>query len=303
MKIAVLLGGKSAEREVSLNSGKAVADGLMQAGHEVILFDPAERQLTELLSLELDLAFIVLHGRGGEDGCIQGALEYLNIPYTGSGVLGSALGMDKIRCKQIWQTLGLPTANYLIIEQAQYQTEQAEQLLAKLNGMAMVKPCHEGSSVGMAKVSNAQELDQALQQAFVYDSQVLVEQWINGPEYTVAILGETALPSIHMQTPRSFYDYEAKYQSTTTQYHCPSGLNEQDEAELQQLALQAFKAVGASIWGRVDVMRNSQGQWQLLEANTVPGMTKTSLVPKAAAAKGLSFSELVNQIVQLSVSK
>ena len=299
-KLAVLYGGTSAERAVSLNSGKAIAKGLKEAGFSVQLIDTQDYCLSDLATLDIDRVFIALHGRGGEDGCVQGALQYMNIPYTGSDVLGSALSMDKIRSKQVFQAMNLPTAPFAIINKAQYQIEDAAKVLQQLGNIVMVKPANEGSSIGMAKANNAEELHQALIEAFNYDQQVLVEAWIQGPEYTVAILGQTPLPVIHMETPNDFYDYNAKYQSTTTQYHCPCSLSPEDEAELQSIALQAFNATGAKGWGRVDVMRNGEGQWQILEVNTVPGMTETSLVPKAAKVHGLSFSELVAEIVAIS---
>jgi D-alanine-D-alanine ligase len=299
-KLAVLYGGDSAEREVSLNSGQAVAAGLRQAGFEVELIDTKGFCLTDLTKRNIDRVFIALHGRGGEDGCVQGALQYMGIPYTGSDVLGSALSMDKIRSKQVFLAQGLPTAPFEIVEKNEYQEVQATQILNALGNMVMVKPANEGSSIGMAKAQTANELHAALTAAFEYDEQILVEAWINGPEYTVAILGNEALPAIHMETPREFYDYEAKYQSTTTQYHCPSGLNDEDENALKTLALKAFKATGAKGWGRVDIMRNNENQWQLLEVNTVPGMTETSLVPKSAKVHGISFSELVTKIVEIS---
>jgi D-alanine-D-alanine ligase len=302
-KIAVLYGGDSAERAVSLKSGQAIANGLQQAGFDVGLFDTQQQPLIALLEQKIDRVFIALHGRGGEDGCVQGALEYLGIPYTGSGVLGSALSMDKIRCKQIWQAIGLPTAPFAIVTSNQYTPQTAQQVFAQLGAPVMVKPAHEGSSIGMAKAHSVEQLDAALVNAFQFDQQVLVEAWINGPEYTVAILGEQALPAIHMATPREFYDYEAKYQSSTTQYHCPAGLSDADEQQLRQLALQAFNATNAEGWGRVDVMRNEQQQWQLLEVNTVPGMTETSLVPKAAKQQGLTFNDLVSIILLLSVNE
>ncbi|MBA6362554.1 D-alanine--D-alanine ligase [Colwellia sp. BRX8-4] len=302
-RLAVLYGGDSAEREVSLNSGKAITKGLQQAGFDVELIDTRGFCLADLTKRNIDRVFIALHGRGGEDGCVQGALQYMGIPYTGSDVLGSALSMDKIRSKQVFQAQGLPTAPFAIVEKEAYQETQAEKILAALGGMVMVKPANEGSSIGMAKAKTANELHQALTTAFEYDDQILVEAWINGPEYTVAILGEEALPAIHMETPREFYDYEAKYQSTTTQYHCPAGLSDEDEQALKALALKAFKATGAKGWGRVDVMRNNENKWQLLEVNTVPGMTETSLVPKAAKVHGLSFSELVTKIVAISTGQ
>jgi len=302
-KIAVLYGGDSAEREVSLRSGAAVCKGLKNAGYDAFLFDTQTNDLDGLKQEKIDCAFIALHGRGGEDGCIQGALEYMGIPYTGSGVLGSALSMDKIRSKQIWQSLGLPTAKFSVVEKQEFEPESAAQILADLGGKVMVKPANEGSSIGMAKAENTEQLANALTEAFGFDEQVLVEAWIDGPEYTVSILGDEALPAIHMETPREFYDYEAKYQSTTTQYHCPCGLPEGDEKELQTLALSAFKATGAKGWGRVDVMRTANGQWQLLEVNTVPGMTETSLVPKSAKVYGLNFDQLVARILQLAAKR
>ncbi len=300
-KIAVLYGGHSAEREVSIRSGEAVAKGLTQAGFShVELFDPKLHNITTLVSQGFERAFIALHGRGGEDGSIQGALESLAIPYTGSGVLGSALSMDKVRTKQIWQAQGLPTAAFHVVNKHQLKAIDCQQILDELYGKVIVKPAHEGSSIGMAIAHTTAQLMNALEQAFTFDDAVLIEQWVNGPEYTVAILGDQALPAIHMATPREFYDYQAKYQSVDTQYHCPCGLIEADEMQLQQLALSAFRAVGASGWGRVDVMRNEHQQWQLLEVNTVPGMTETSLVPKAAKVAGYSFEELVSEILALS---
>jgi D-alanine-D-alanine ligase len=299
-KIAVIYGGNSAEREVSLNSGKAIAKGLTSAGFDVVLFDTKELELSILKSENIELVFIALHGRGGEDGCVQGALEYLGIPYTGSGVLGSALSMDKIRSKQIFKALNLPTAPFVIVRKDNFDHTVLSGVLNELNGKVMVKPANEGSSIGMAVADSVEQLADALTEAFCFDDEVLVEAWINGPEYTVTILGTEALPVVHMETPREFYDYEAKYQSTTTRYHCPCHLSIQETKEIQSLALAAFKATGATGWGRVDVMRNQQGQWQLLEVNTVPGMTETSLVPKAAKVHGLDFSQLVTRIVELS---
>lgn len=301
--IAVLYGGSSAEREISLKSGSAIALGLQQAGFTVSLIDTKNFCLSDLVKQNIDRVFIALHGRGGEDGCVQGALQYMNIPYTGSDVLGSALSMDKIRSKQVFQALGLPTAAFAIVEKSHYQPTDAAQILASLGGKVMVKPANEGSSIGMAKADNVELLHLALIDAFGFDEQILVEAWINGPEYTVAILGNEALPAIHMETPREFYDYEAKYQSTSTQYHCPSGLSKEDENTLKTLALKAFNATGAKGWGRVDIMRNELGNWQLLEVNTVPGMTETSLVPKAAKQYGLSFSELVTRIIEISAGE
>lgn len=305
-RIAVLYGGNSAERDVSLNSGKAVASAIANKGYQVELIDTKGFDLSNLLKHKIDRVFIALHGRGGEDGCLQGALEYLGIPYTGSNVLGSALSMDKVRSKQVFTASNLPTAPYRVVNKSDFESLQQGQpalseLLQQLGGRVMVKPANEGSSIGMAQANNVAQLTNALEEAFGFDQQVLLEAWIDGPEYTVSILGEHALPAIHMETPREFYDYEAKYQSNSTQYHCPCGLNEEDEAVIQTLALSAFKATGASGWGRVDLMRNSDGTWQLLEVNTVPGMTETSLVPKSAKQFGLSFEELVERILALSI--
>lgn len=302
-KIAVLYGGNSAEREVSLNSGIAVANGLKAEGFSVELIDTKNFCLSDLAKHDIDRVFIALHGRGGEDGCVQGALEYMNIPYTGSDVLGSALSMDKIRSKQVFQSLNIPTALFTIADKNSYQETDAIEMLETLGQKVMVKPANEGSSIGMAMADTSESLHVALTAAFEYDEQVLVEAWITGPEYTVAVLGEKPLPAIHMETPRSFYDYEAKYQSTTTQYHCPCGLSEVDETELQSIAVQAFKATGAKGWGRVDVMRSNDNGWQVLEVNTVPGMTETSLVPKAAKQFGLSFNDLVTEILAISASE
>ncbi len=298
--IAVLYGGNSAEREVSLNSGKAIAKGLEQAGFNVFLMDTKEHPLMELVKQGIKRAFIALHGRGGEDGCLQGALESLGIAYTGSNVLGSALSMDKVRSKQIFKACGLPTAPFAVVTKAEFAQLDVAKLLNDLGGKVMVKPAHEGSSIGMAMANSSEKLHNALVEAFGFDGDVLLEAWIDGPEYTVAILGDEALPVIHMETPREFYDYEAKYQSNSTQYHCPCDLALAQEAQIKALSLQAFKATGASGWGRVDLMQNNKGEWQLLEVNTVPGMTETSLVPKAAKVYGLTFSELVERIVLLS---
>lgn len=302
-KVAVLYGGTSAEREVSLNSGQAIAKGLEYAGFDVVLIDTKSVPLTDLISKKIDRVFIALHGRGGEDGCLQGALEYLNIPYTGSNVLGSSLSMDKVRSKQIFKACELPTAPFTVVDKVDFEQLPLARILADLGGRVMVKPANEGSSIGMAQAQTVEQLRNALIEAFGFDDEVLLEAWIDGPEYTVAILGDKALPAIHMETPREFYDYEAKYQSTSTQYHCPCGLNESDEIELKALSLKAFNATGARGWGRVDVMRDNRGEWQILEVNTVPGMTETSLVPKAAKVFGLNFSELVTKILQLSVKE
>ena len=291
-KVAVMFGGTSAEREVSLNSGKAVLRGLLDMGVDVYAFDPAEQPLTQLLAENFERVVIMLHGRGGEDGSLQGALQQLNLPYSGTGVLGSALCMDKIRSKQVWQSLGLPTAKYQIADKRCFDAGSCGAIMADLGNEVMVKPAQEGSSIGMARVTNALQLETAIQDAFKYDSKVLLEQYIQGSEYTVSILQGKALPSISMSTPRVFYDYAAKYQSDSTEYFCPSGLTDDMEQQLGELALEAFDALAGSGWGRVDFMQDENGQFYLLEANTVPGMTEKSLVPMAARQSGMSFAEL-----------
>jgi D-alanine-D-alanine ligase len=240
---------------------------------------------------------IMLHGRGGEDGSLQGALQQLNIPYTGSGVLGSALCMDKIRSKQVWQSVGLPTANYEIADKRDFDDRACEAIMDRLGNMVMVKPAQEGSSIGMAKVTCATQLAAAVQHAFKYDDKVLLEQFIQGSEYTVSILAGQTLPSISMSTPRDFYDYTAKYQADSTQYFCPSGLSGEQETLLADLSLKAFDALAGSGWGRVDFMQDMLGRFYLLEANTVPGMTDKSLVPLAAKEAGISFAQLSKAIL------
>ena len=293
-KVAVLLGGNSAEREVSLSSGNAILNALLAKGVNAIAFDPKERELAELKSLGVDRVFIALHGRGGEDGNVQGALEFMGLPYTGSGVLGSALAMDKVRCKQLFVANNLPTAKFTTVKKG--QDFSVASIIAEF-GAVMVKPSHEGSSIGMAKASTEHELDQALQNAFSFDDEVLLEQWITGPEYTVSMLNNKALAVIEMKTPHGFYDYEAKYKSSSTTYICPAELAAGDTQYLQEIATKAFSLVGAKNWGRVDAMRDENGQFYLLEVNTVPGMTEKSLVPMAAKQAGLAFGDLVIEIL------
>ncbi|MCM2678781.1 D-alanine--D-alanine ligase [Echinimonas agarilytica] len=295
-KVAVLLGGRSAERDVSLKSGAAVLKALQEQGIDAHAFDPSEQPLQNLIDDGFERVFIALHGRGGEDGVMQGALEWLGLPYTGSRVLGSALAMDKIRSKQIWQTLELPTADYRIISEP-LSLQCAEQVLAQLDGKVMVKPACEGSSIGMAKAEKPQELADAIAEALKFDDKILVERWIQGQEYTVTILNGRALPAIRMQTPHEFYDYSAKYQSKSTEYFCPCGLPAEEEQALKKHALHAFEALNGAGWGRVDAMKDDEGHWYLLEANTVPGMTEKSLVPMSAKAEGIEFPQLVVQIL------
>ena len=296
-RVAVLYGGKSAEREVSLKSGAAVLNALQTAGVDAFGIDVGDDLLKRLSQESIDRAFIVLHGRGGEDGSMQGLLECAGIPYTGSGVLASSLAMDKLRTKQVWQSLGLPTPRHAVLS-SQADCEAAAR---DLGFPLMVKPAHEGSSIGMAKVDDVQALIAAWQDAARYDSQVLVEQWIAGPEFTIAMLRGQVLPPIGLGTPHSFYDYEAKYLADDTQYRIPCGLDEAKEAELKQLTARACEAVGTQGWARVDVMQDLNGQFWLLEVNTVPGMTDHSLVPMAARAAGLDFQQLVLAILADSV--
>ncbi len=293
-KVAVLMGGRSAEREISLISGQAILAALLRQGVDAVGIDTAHSLLSQLTETRFDRIFIALHGRGGEDGTIQGLLEHLGLPYTGSGVLGSALGMDKQRCKLLWHGLQLPTPEFEMLHSDSDFTAIAKRLGLPL----MVKPVLEGSSVGVSKVQTVDEFKAAYTQAASCQSPVMAERFIEGTEYTAAVLGQTPLPLIRLETPRTFYDYEAKYSDdAATLYHCPCGLPPEQEQALQQLVLQAFHAVGARAWGRVDLMCDRQGQPWLLEINTVPGMTSHSLVPMAAKQAGLSFDELVLQVL------
>ncbi|OUD13280.1 D-alanine--D-alanine ligase [Thioflexithrix psekupsensis] len=293
-KVAVLMGGNSAERDVSLRSGQAVLAALLRQGVEAVGIDTAHAFLPQLMDTRFDRAFIALHGRGGEDGTIQGLLEHLNLPYTGSGVLGSALGMDKLRCKWLWRSVGLPTPDFMVLNENSDWTSVVSQLGLPL----MVKPVLEGSSVGISKVNTLEELQPAYQRAAQYQSPVIAECFITGTEYTAGILGTDPLPLIRLETPRTFYDYEAKYsENTQTHYHCPCGIAPELEKQWQQLVLQAFDTVGASGWGRIDLICDAQQQPWLLEINTSPGMTNRSLIPMAAREAGLSFDELVLRIL------
>lgn len=293
-KVAVLLGGKSAEREVSLDSGRAVLEALIRSGVEAEAFDPQERCVTELVNY--DRAFIVLHGRGGEDGQIQGVLEWLNIPYTGTGVQGSAIGMDKIKTKQVWQGSELPTAPHRIVS----KDADADEVIASLGLPFIIKPVHEGSSIGMSKVEKPEDFAEALAKATEHDAVVMAEKWINGREFTIVLLNGQALPVIRLEPPKdvAFYDYEAKYNRNDVQYGIPCGLSEAEEKTLQELALRAFQAVGCKGWGRIDAMQDERGNFWLLEVNTVPGMTSHSLVPKAAKAVGYDFDRLCVTILE-----
>ena len=300
-KVAVLYGGHSAERAVSLKSGAAVLAALQAQGIDAHGVDPGERPAgticRNLADGGFDRVFIVLHGRGGEDGVIQGALETLGLPYTGSGVLGSALGMDKVRCKRLWRAEGLPTAAYAVLRDAADLARAAQAVGFPM----MVKPSLEGSSIGMTRVETSDDLERAWIEARRYDPTVLAEHWLPGPEYTAGVVAGEALPLIRLETPRVFYDYAAKYHSNDTRYHCPCGLPKAEEAALQTLILRAFEAVGASGWGRVDLMLDADGRPHLLEVNTVPGMTDHSLVPMAAQARGMDFGALVRRILETTL--
>ncbi|UPQ81960.1 D-alanine--D-alanine ligase [Pseudomonas knackmussii] len=297
-RVAVLYGGKSAEREVSLKSGAAVLAALQAAGVDAFGIDVGDDLLVRLSNERIDRAFIVLHGRGGEDGSMQGLLECAGIPYTGSGILASALAMDKLRTKQVWRSLGLPTPRHAVLASEADCHAAAESLGFPL----IVKPAHEGSSIGMAKVAGIAELIAAWRAASAYDSQVLVEQWIQGPEFTIATLRGAVLPPIGLGTPHTFYDYDAKYLANDTQYRIPCGLDSAKEQELKELSARACDAVGIKGWARVDVMQDSAGAFWLLEVNTVPGMTDHSLVPMAARAAGLDFQQLVLAILDASMA-
>ena len=298
-KVAVLFGGKSAEREVSLDSGNAVLEALVRSGVNAEGFDPQTRSVTELV--HYDRAFIVLHGRGGEDGQIQGVLEWLDLPYTGTGVQGSAIGMDKVKTKQVWQGSELPTAPYRIVS----KDSDLQDIVDSIGLPFILKPVHEGSSIGMSKVERMEDFAAALEKATQHDDVVMAEKWITGREFTIVILNGQALPVIRLEPPKdvAFYDYEAKYNRNDVQYGIPCGLTDAEEKELQALCLRAFQAVGASGWGRIDAMQDESGNFWLLEVNTVPGMTSHSLVPKAANAVGYSFDELCVAILEQTLTK
>jgi D-alanine-D-alanine ligase len=298
-RVAVLFGGDSSEREISLLTGNAVLEALRQRGVDAHGFDPGERALPQLLAERFERVWIALHGPGGEDGTLQGALEYLGVPYTGSGVMGSAIGMDKLRTKRLALAVGVPTADFVVLRGAQ----DFEPALERLKLPMIVKPATQGSSVGMTKVDRAADLPAAFAAAARLETLVFAEPWITGAEYTVAILKDEALPSIRIETPRTFYDYEAKYFRDDTRYFCPSGLSGPAEAHLASLALAAFDAAGASGWGRADFMMDAAGRPLLLEINTIPGMTSHSLVPMAARAVGIDFEELAWRVLETSLTR
>jgi D-alanine-D-alanine ligase len=298
-RVAVLMGGRSAEREISLRSGEAVLGALQERDVQAEAVDAgADDFVQRLMSDGFQRAFIALHGRGGEDGVVQGLLETLGIPYTGSGVLGSALSMDKLRSKHLWAGAGLPTPAFALL----HRDSDIRSAVHELGLPVMLKPVHEGSSIGMTKVEHHGELQMAWQEASRYDAEVLAERWVYGNEYTAAIVGDTVLPLIRLETPRGFYDYEAKYVADSTRYHCPCDLLPEQEARWQELARQAFRALGASGWGRVDFFIDADDQPWLIEVNTVPGMTDHSLVPMAARVHGWDMPELVWRILETSMT-
>ncbi|MBK6956984.1 MAG: D-alanine--D-alanine ligase [Nitrosomonas sp.] len=295
-KVAVLLGGRSAEREISLQSGHAVLDALRRGGVDAYPFDPAEQALEALLHQGFNRAFIALHGRFGEDGTIQGVLEWLGLPYTGSGVMASALAMDKWRTKLIWQATGIQSPRYELLQ----ADSNFEQVAETLGLPLIVKPAREGSTIGLSKVHHKQDLAAAYQLAAQHDGLVLAEEFIAGTELTVAILGVTPLPVVKIEIAGELYDYEAKYFSNETKYFCPSGLPEELESIIQRQALRAYQVLGCQGWGRVDLILSQTNQLYFLEANTSPGMTSHSLVPMAARTAGISFEDLVLRILDLS---
>jgi D-alanine-D-alanine ligase len=293
-KVAVLLGGRSAEREISLRSGNMVLGALTRKGINAHAFDPQEHGLEQLIAQHFDRVFIALHGRFGEDGTVQGALEYLGLPYTGSGVMASAIAMDKWRTKLLWQAACVPTPPYEVLNKDTDFLSVAQRLGIPL----MVKPAREGSSIGMSKVTSIEKVEAAYDVAAQYDEVIIAERFIEGVEVTAAILNGEPLPLIRLETPRTFYDYQAKYFSDDTRYICPSGLPAEQEGRIQEHALRAFKLIGCSGWGRVDVMIDRTGEPYLLEVNTIPGMTDHSLVPMAARARGIEFDELCIRILE-----
>jgi len=295
-RVAVMMGGSAAEREVSLRSGAAVYEALKRKGVDAIAIDVTGSPIDALAEQKIDRVFNIIHGRGGEDGVLQGVLEVLGIPYTGSRVMASALTMDKLRTKLCWQGYGLITPKWHVLK----NEADLDACIEKLGFPVIVKPAQEGSSIGMSKATNRSELQQALTVAAKYRCDVYAEAWVTGKEYTVAVLDGEALPVIRLETPNAFYDYEAKYQATTTQYHCPCGLSQDQEQFIKNLAETASQVVGVKGWGRVDVFIDDLGQYQLIEVNTVPGMTDHSLVPMAAKQAGMDFDELVWRVLETS---
>ena len=299
-KIAVLLGGTSAEREVSLQSGKAVLEALLNQGYNAHPVDPKEYPVANLKNDGFDRVFNILHGRGGEDGTMQGLLEQIGLPYTGCGVMASALTMDKMRTKMLWKAFGLPVAEMEVVTRETFNNLNSEEVVARLGLPLMVKPSLEGSSVGLTKVKTVEALKSAVEFALKFDNTILIEEWLAGDELTVPVLDGKVLPAIRIVPEGEFYDYEAKYISDNTQYFCPAGLTPEREQELELLVKRAYDAVGCRGWSRIDVMCDSQGNFRLVEVNTNPGMTSHSLFPKSAATVGISFEQLVVKILELS---
>lgn len=295
-KVAVLMGGRSAEREISLMSGQNVLAGLRRQGVDAHAFDPAERDLFELKHDRYTRVFLILHGRYGEDGTVQGALETMGIPYTGSGVMASALCMDKLRTKLIWLATGIPTPRHVVLTAASDWTAVGKELGLPL----IVKPAHEGSSIGLTKVTSVEKIDAAYELAAQCDTLVIAEEFIGGRELTAAFLDDRALPLIRIEAPQGNYDYQNKYFSDDTRYHCPCGLPAAQERELQATVMRAANALGCAGWGRADLMLRDDGRAFLLEMNTAPGMTGHSLVPMAARAAGIEFDDLVLKILELA---
>ena len=293
-KVAVLLGGKSSEREVSLMSGTAVLEALQRQGVDAHAFDTGQRSLSDFAAEKFDRAFIILHGRYGEDGTIQGALDLMGVPYTGSGVMACALAMDKWRTKLVWQACGIPTPRYEMLHGRSDFAATARELGLPL----IIKPAREGSTIGLSKVTDAKDVETAYVEAARYDPMVLAEQFIDGPELTAAILDDEALPLVRIEAPGHNYDYNAKYFSDETQYFCPAGIASELEDRIKRLCADSYRIIGCSGWGRVDVMLDGDDQPWILEVNTVPGMTNHSLVPMAAKAAGLSFDQLVMRILE-----
>ena len=297
-KVAVLMGGVAAEREISLRSGNAVYKALLECGVDALAIDVTASPIMALAGLNVDRVFNIMHGRGGEDGVLQGVLESLGLPYTGSGVLASALSMDKLRTKLCWQGMGLPTPKWFLLK----NSADLASCIENLGFPVIVKPAMEGSSIGMSKASNPEELLKAYQTAAQFNCDVYAEQWVQGKEYTVTMLAGEALPVIRLETPNEFYDFNAKYQANTTRYHCPCGLAVEIEEKLQALTLQACQGLGVKGWARLDVFIDNNDKPQLIEVNTVPGMTDHSLAPMAAKAAGIDFAELVWRILETSLA-
>ena len=297
-RVAVLMGCWSAERAVSLDSGAAVGAALKRRGVDTTLIDVDRQRVLGLAEEGFDRVWLALHGRGGEDGVVQGALELQGLPYTGSGVLASALSMDKARTKALWAAQGIPTPAHRLLD----ARTDSKAVVDALGLPLIVKPVHEGSTIGISKVERIEDLDAARAEAAQYDREVMAEQFVDGPEYTASILDGRALPLIHIEPSSGFYDYEAKYVANDTLYHCPCDLEQGREADLQRLALRAFEITGATGWGRVDFMLDDAGQPWFLELNAIPGMTSHSLVPMAARAAGMDFDELVWRILAATTS-